>query len=189
MDTFPTRMPASIQESPIYGRLSPFYLARTGNHFLYQVPVKDLLALTKRNLIDRWSGNRPPDVKRVKAIKKLSKKHGHMDGCLFFGYMVNYITDERSSSSSYFEDSSESLEKEHGPILCCYDGNHRRAAITETLGPILIAVMWEATPELVVEHFKIINMSVSVSIIYVDSTINKALKSLIISFVKKMSFK
>ena len=166
----------------LFNQLQPYCVTTNGLNCIYSIPAKKLIELTKSKLIEQWSSNRPPDMKRVRAIKKYVEAKGYIDGCLYFAYMVNPKDDE---SDDFSDDADNTL------VLCCYDGNHRRLAITEkpaveNVDSILIGIIWNATQDIIIEQFRMINMSVSVSSIHLETNIDKNMKSTIEKYVVEL---
>lgn len=115
----------------------------------------------------RWSHNRPEDDSRVKAIRKRAEQKGYIDGVISLAYLES--------------------EQKGKRLLQCYDGNHRRVAMSFFMSPVLISVLWEATPEMVAEEFNAINQAVSVPLVYMGGKIDVNMKIAVVEFVSKLS--
>jgi hypothetical protein len=148
--------------NPLKSSLQKYYQFNIGIHDYYLLPTKLFLSLTKEHKISRWENNREEDQARVNKIKNYSLKQGYIDG---------YI------SLAYFKTLNQ---------LCCYDGNHRRLAVTLTMKPILTSIIWEATNDIVIEKFNAINQSISVPMIYMDNQFDAKTKLIITNFTKEL---
>lgn len=139
--------------------IQEYHKISTDKHDLYYIPAPKLLHLMKNGILCRWENNREEDAERVKMIKSYSTKQGYIDGFISLAYVNNK--------------------------LVCYDGNHRRCAITKELSPILVSIMWHVTNEDIVEKFNVINQSISVPMIHLEKFDAKT-KMVIVDYVKDL---
>lgn len=91
-----------------------------------------------------WSKNRPADPKRVAAIATDITSTGRVQGIIGLA----------SLSGSFV----------------CYDGNHRRIALTKTIRSysILVSIIWAATEDAIIDEYESLNKAISVPLIYMD---------------------
>jgi hypothetical protein len=146
----------------IQNQLQKYHQFKSGVYDYYLLPSKKFISLNKKNIICRWENNRPEDQTRVNKIKNYCLTQGYIDG---------------SISLAYFS---------HLNQLCCYDGNHRRLAITSTMKPVLTSIIWEATSDMVIEKFNVVNQSISVPMIYMNNKYDAHTKLMITNYTKDL---
>ena len=134
-------------------------LSKQGKHTIY---LSDSHTITQHTKI--WSKNRPPDMMRVHEIKKDILKNDIVDGILYFAN----ILDEG---------------------IVCYDGNHRREALSliEKSYKILINVVELPSDNYLCTKFIKLNMCVPITELYLncrEPTISSSGRKKI-KFVKK----
>lgn len=100
--------------------------------------------------IQKWSGNRDPDIKRIKDMLKYYNAGG---------YIPLYIN-------------LAELKKKDRNILVCYDGNHRRKVFDKSAIEIkcIIDVLFNSNNNEILQAFNNINKSIQVPAIYLDNT-------------------
>src|SRR5947208_10204360 len=142
--------------------LKKYHQLKHGIHDYYLIPSSKLISLIKQSVVVRWENNRPEDQTRVNKIKNYSLKQGYIDGHISLAYFNNLNQ------------------------LCCYDGNHRRLAVTLTMKPVFLSIIWDATNEIVIEKFNVINQSISVPMIYMDHKYDVNTKLIITNYTKDL---
>ena len=130
-------------------------LYANGNHTVYCVNWYDISPNVKK-----WSRNRDVDETRVVEIVDTFKAGGHIPKMIHLAY----------------------LEDEG---LVCYDGNNRRVAFNQLnskMLPVIVDLMYPATPQSVFIAFENINKSVAVPALYLSES--GTLKNEIIKLVE-----
>lgn len=95
--------------------------------------------------IANWKFNRPSDEGRVAEVTEEITKTGRVQGIIALACL---------------QDS-----------LVCYDGNHRRLALSRVEGDFcaVVSVLWNATNDAIIEEYESINKSISVPHIYMNA--------------------
>jgi hypothetical protein len=116
------------------------FLVKQGVHTVY---LADSHIIVKNTKI--WSKNRPPDRLRIDEIKNHILKNGYVDGCI---YLANI--------------------PEQG--LVCYDGNHRREALSliDKSYKIFINVLEDPGDKYLCDTFVNLNKCVPVTDLYME---------------------
>lgn len=134
------------------------FLVKQGVHNVYLADSRIIVKNTKI-----WSKNRPTDILRVNEIKEYIHKNGYVDGCI---YLANI--------------------PEQG--LVCYDGNHRREALSllnklNKSYKIFINVLENPSDKYLCESFINLNKCVPVTDLYMepekDTEETKLLKTIV----------
>ena len=129
------------------------------NHTAFKVNWKLISPICKK-----WSGNREPDMNRVREIEHIYKKGEYFPPMIHLAYI-----------------DSEGL--------VCYDGNHRRCVFDNCKDDeitCIVDVMFNATSKDIYDTFNNLNKSVSVPSIYLSNNYNKnTVKVQIIELVSK----
>lgn len=105
----------------------------------------DSILLNKMS-IENWIYNRPADESRVAAVSRDISTSGRVQGIIALGSLSGQ--------------------------LVCYDGNHRRLALSR-LGKsfkILLTVIWAATNDAIIDEYESLNKSVSVPLVFMPET-------------------
>lgn len=133
-------------------------ILKQGNKDTYLIPVSGLLKLANHGIIKRWEQNREEDNGRVEKIRRHQIARSCVEGIIYFGYI-------------------------EGQGLVCYDGQHRRIALSPEISHIkvLISIIWKATEEILEKEFDLINRSVKVPRVYIDKSLANV-KSIFIAF-------
>lgn len=132
-------------EQHVFQSIEPFITRpkTTGRH----VPFFVTPLFFETNKITSWNGNRPHDEKRVTELAEYMNCEKRCPGVVCLAM----------------------LEGE----LVCYDGNHRRLALSDQVPFVIVDIMFDANDELIMKEFNNINKSVSVPEIYVDQSSSK----------------
>jgi hypothetical protein len=124
-----------------------------GSHYVYWVPIKIFNKLP----VTPWKFNRPPDAERVAEIRAFMKESKRVDGLIYLA-CINHQ-------------------------LVCYESNHRREALKEDMpddmAQILVDVLWDATDDSVKQEFFRLNKAVSVPDLFVDTTAEESVTSVL----------
>lgn len=115
----------------------------TPGHIVYVVPSRFLLDQSIDETIKTWDNNRPPDQSRVAALRKHMAETHRCPGVICLAIL-------------------------RGKVVC-YDGNHRRLALTDDVHHVLLDVMIDATDACVWKEFENVNKSVPVPVIYTST--------------------
>jgi hypothetical protein len=133
------------------------FVLKQGDHYVY---VTDSITLCKQSKM--WSKNRPCDELRVDEIKNYIQENGYVDGVI---YLANI----------------------EGEGLVCYDGNHRRTALSKLNKSykIIINVLENPDPIELCEKFVSLNKCVPVTELFLNQTVeNDRLKDTILQATK-----
>ncbi|CAK7994534.1 Hypothetical protein POVR1_LOCUS58 [uncultured virus] len=131
----------------------------TSNFHLYIVTPQFLIENEKTKNIVTWMGNRPADLKRVDELRIHMKETHRCPGTICLAIVKNQVV--------------------------CYDGNHRRLALTDEIPHVCVDVMISATDEMVKKEFENVNKSIQVPVLYINPQVDTAaVKNEILSFVK-----
>lgn len=99
-------------------------------------------SLLAKMSIENWIYNRPADESRVAAVSKDINSSGRVQGIIALASLSGQ--------------------------LVCYDGNHRRLALSR-LGKsykILLTVIWAANDDAIIDEYESLNKSVSVPLVF-----------------------
>lgn len=118
------------------------FVLKQGAHYVYVTDSKTLCTQSKM-----WSKNRPCDELRVDEIKNYIQENGYVDGVI---YLANI----------------------EGEGLVCYDGNHRRTALSilSKSYKVLINVLENPDPTELCEKFVSLNKCVPVTELFLNQT-------------------
>jgi len=135
--------------------LKDAFVMDSGDHTLYAIPVSKLASMD----IHTWSRNRPADEGRVAEIRGQHIASGHVDGTIRLAFT-------------------------RGEGLVCYEGNHRRLALTDNIERVLVDILWDVSQERIIEEFRLINKAVPVSELYTEVDMDSAARHKIEEFVR-----
>lgn len=113
--------------------------------------------------IKMWKYNRPPTESRIVEIREWNSQFKRMDGILNLAYIS-------------------------GDGLVCFEGNHRRLALSGIDILVLADILWDVTDEIVMYEFRRINKSISVPDLYVvetESSLKNEIEQFVTHFRKK----
>jgi hypothetical protein len=135
--------------------LKDTFVMTSGDHHLYAIPISMLATMDIRT----WSRNRPADEGRVAEIRNHHLASGHVDGTIRLAFT-------------------------RGEGLVCYEGNHRRLALTDNIEKVLVDILWDVPQERIIEEFRLINKAVPVSELYTELDMDSAARHNIEEFVR-----
>ncbi len=138
--------------------IEQYLLYQSGQHFMYAIPATKMLELAEEGSLKTWSGNRPADMVRVEEVRKEQSESKHVDGTIRLAY-INAVG------------------------FVCYEGNHRRLALTPDISRVLVDVLWNVTNDRVVHEFMLVNKAVSVPELYIELDVDATEKQKITKFV------
>jgi hypothetical protein len=124
----------------VYHPIYGKFICKQGEHYIY---ICDSVAITKNSKM--WSKNRPCDSERVNELHQYIQDTGFIDGIIYFANI-------------------------HGEGLVCYDGNHRREALSNSSRSykIIINVLEEPSFEYLCKKFISLNKCVPVTELFLD---------------------
>ena len=132
-------------------RFRQFLIAVHGNEHIYSIPANVFVDEMFHGRICRWSKARKEDAIRVSDIRAAVAKTRSISGVIYLAYLPT---------------SEATIKLNSQYTLCCYDGNHRRLAIDETLSSsILTSIIWTASVQNIADIFVRINQTVAYPVI------------------------
>lgn len=143
----------------IFNKIGKELYSLDNNHKGFSVNWKDISGICKK-----WSGNREPDMNRVKDMEHFYKNGGYLPPIIHLACVDN-------------------------EGLVCYDGNHRRCVFDNCKDEVItciVDVIFNATSREIYDTFNNLNKSVSVPSIYLSNNDKKTtVKYQIIELVNK----
>lgn len=98
----------------------------TSNHHVYFVSPQFLIENEKSKNVTTWALNRPPDLTRVDELRTYMKETHRCPGTVCLAILKNQVV--------------------------CYDGNHRRLALTDEISYVIVDIMINATDDAQAHH-------------------------------------